>query len=846
MNIDLNRLEFWAKTDKEGNPGISVLEHMRHVGHVAYHIAEQNKEQLKRFNISIEEVASLAALHDIGKISQGFQRKCAAWLQLNNLLDEDIANAWYVCEQDHSKSSQYTLQQMIKKNGRKTGSSALWALIVGIHHSRIYWTERGLISETGMNQDDWENIREEQAKIIFSEFGPLPQKNINRANPLVWWLAGLISIADWIGSDERFFNPLVLTKDIKKVAKDALNSLCFVPPKVKSQLSFNDLFNFDSSNDLQEKVFSTIKEPGIYCIEAPMGMGKTEAAFWCSYNLMDRGLANGIYFALPTQATSNRIHYRMDDFINKITEEKQVTRLVHGNSWLMEDIGFPKISSIEGEKDDVTVIKDWFASKKRVLLSPFGVGTVDQALLAVIAVKHFFVRRFALAGKVVILDEVHSYDIYTGTLIEKLCNELVKLGCTVLLLSATLTAERRNKLLNIDVEDNLLNSYPLITGKTEKGKVILPVEVEPPKPSEYQIVFSGIQDCYASAIDVAQRGGCVLWICNTISNAQNVYSTLFDRKDSEPFEIGLLHSRFPFCQREELENHWMEILGRGNENRKPCILISTQIVEQSVDLDADMLITELAPTDMLLQRMGRLWRHRRENRPVENAVAAIISEEKSLQQLRDATSKELKEILGAKAWVYSPYILLKSLEVWSDAVPLMTLPADIPDLLKNTYTESENEPESWVELSNEWFGNDYAKRQIAERETNEFQKFIDDVEGMNTRLNERPTVEMILLKSRTDKEWEFIDGTCINVSAKSFNIAVARVVNKNIVKIPRHILLDENNSLPENRFMGDYIRGEYVCGLVEGNEIIVQGLNSKEILKYSVEKGVEIVKRNRE
>ena len=152
----------------------------------------------------------------------------------------------------------------------------------------------------------------------------------------------------------------------------------------------------------------------------------------------------------------------------------------------------------------------------------------------------------------------------------------------------------------------------------DEGMVSFPV---PQSSSEkdhslnISVEFSNQAKATEEAVEAARDGGCVLWICDTVASAQTSFEPMRVFAADGTFDIGLLHSRFPFYRREELENHWMERLGKGERRGGGCILVSTQIVEQSVDLDADLMISELAPTDMLLQRLGRLWRHKRQNRP---------------------------------------------------------------------------------------------------------------------------------------------------------------------------------------------------------------------------------------
>jgi len=148
-----------------------------------------------------------------------------------------------------------------------------------------------------------------------------------------------------------------------------------------------------------------VSKPGVYVIEGPMGYGKTEASLAAAYQLVRDGKATGIYFALPTQITSNRIFMRLEPFVGRISREPAEVRLAHSSSWLFESKPTVQLSpAILGDEEAKTHVRDgrsWFASAKRALLSPYGVGTIDQALLGIVAAKHFFVRQFGLAGKVV-------------------------------------------------------------------------------------------------------------------------------------------------------------------------------------------------------------------------------------------------------------------------------------------------------------------------------------------------------------------------------------------------------------------------------------------------------------
>ncbi|MFC1896326.1 CRISPR-associated helicase Cas3' [Thermodesulfobacteriota bacterium] len=802
-------MEYWAKTTPEGDPGISVHDHMRNVGHVARLLALQNRQLLDLLNLDAESVASLAASHDVGKISQGFQQKCQAWIDQNGLQEQAQREVWLQCESDHSKVSQFSLQNRLRQQGMSPLSAGLWAAAIGGHHGRLHRvSERGLSLNCIAKNDQWEIDRQKELQFVEETFGPLLSLEIDQNSAAPWWLAGLTSVADWVGSDERFFPGDQQVDDAGAVARTALEHIGFLPPQVRIGLDFRDLFGLHAPNDLQKTALELITDPGFYVIEAPMGMGKTEAALWCAYRLLSERKASGIYFALPTQATSNRIHLRMSGFINRITEDSGHTRLVHGNSWLMENLSMPQTSLMTDERTEKgqAIVRDWFASRKRGLLAPFGVGTVDQALLGVVAARHFFVRRFALAGKVVIIDEVHSYDVYTGTLVDFLCRELEKLGCTVILLSATLTRERCAQLLGRAVLDDG-DAYPLITGRKWKDEQTaarsIPEGVSGSATLRVSVQFQSREEAGRKAVEVAKAGGCVLWICDTVAAAQEAFSYLRALAPDSLFDVGLLHSRFPFYRREEPENLWMERLGKGERRGSGYILISTQVVEQSVDLDADLIVSELAPTDMLLQRLGRLWRHKRQGRPVPSPRLILLEECHDLETLRSASAAEIKKILGDKALVYAPYILLLSWEVWWTRQEI-SLPGEIRPMLEATYIERLEEADSWNALANEWFGNDYAKKQRADWETNFFQILLDDAEGVNTRLNERPTVSLVLAQDVNSKNALLLDGSVVKKEEGRFDLRTAQALNRNAVRVPRSALVEQGrlpaHTLPRSMF----------------------------------------------
>jgi CRISPR-associated endonuclease/helicase Cas3 len=309
----------------------------------------------------------------------------------------------------------------------------------------------------------------------------------------------------------------------------------------------------------------------------------------------------------------------------------------------------------------------------------------------------------------------------------------------------------------------------------------------------------------------------------------------------ESVEIGLLHSRFPVYRRQELEEYWMDKLGKAGKNRSGCILFSTQIVEQSVDLDADFMVTELAPTDMLLQRMGRLCRHERGKRFPE---MWIVAEGFSYEEFKNSTAQKIKKMFGIKAIVYSPYVLLRSLEVWKET-PLIELPGDIRLLLETTYKEKDNEPASWLTLRQEIEGEKFALKMAAQFETNIWNLALDDEEGKaRTRVNSLETTQLVLCVKQTVGGLKLLNGEAISLSGEKFNLTEARAVAKNIAKVPKYCF--ENETQPLNKKLCSLIRGNWKIGFVEGENIKSTYLKSAYKMRYTPEKGVEIMKTDQE
>lgn len=812
---------FWAKTLPDGSPGISVRDHCLNVGCVAEVLCEGLPRALQV--LLPAGTVTLAALHDIGKITLGFQVKSAVWVR-DAGLDDRVRLEAALSISDHARVSQVFLQARLKAS-----RAQLWAVAVGSHHGRPKGRDARM-KPIESRATEFDAHRSRVTAELIDILGPLPSippsTRFGSAYSDLWLVAGLITVADWIGSNETFFSPAhgQSVDESRRLARAALARIGW-PGCPLRNTPFATTFGFDI-NAVQASVTEAASAPGLVLVEAPMGCGKTEAALGAAQRLIASGCHHGLYFALPTQVTSHRIHRRIAAFLGSTLTDPARLRLAHANAWLEEDFdlelrpSFAAAGRDDGEDPIETVheARSWFASAKQALLAPYGVGTIDQALQGVVAVKHFFVRRFALAGKVVVLDEIHSYDIYTGTLVTALVRELIHLGCSVIVLSATLTAKRRRELLEAveSTEDTAPGAYPLVT----VGAANAPARHYYPEGSSSKRIAVRAdaiseEETVETLIDRAEAGQHVLWIRNTVVEAQAAFRAVSGSIREGELHLGLLHSRFPFQRRSALEDSWLERLGRNRQPGGPgSILIATQVVEQSVDIDLDFIVSDLAPTDMLLQRMGRLWRHERPGRTAARPEFWVRLP--ALDPAADA--RESKRSLGRSARVYAPYVLLRTARIWRD-LQAIVLPSDIRPLLEATYADpSPDEPDAWRDLREEL---EREKRQLtanAEAAMGVLGRPMLDPEDDQalTRRKGPPTVPVLLLRSAVAMPgnlWQLtaLDGSVERVSVYEWRIDAARFLHLWLVRVPRWQVPDD---APRPPWLGLHASTDAACACV--------------------------------
>ncbi|MCG5500571.1 CRISPR-associated helicase Cas3' [Ectothiorhodospira lacustris] len=645
--------------------GRSVPEHCQIVGEVARALIARYPSVL-RSALFPPGTEMAAAGHDIGKVSPCFYEKLRRACSQGQTVLEPLPNINPDLERrwgGHAGVSQVT--------ARALDAPPYVAEILGQHHGFSPPVAGLKAGDDVFGGPLWQQERAAlvaKLKTLLDSDWPLIE-SVSQAR----LLAGLTSVADWIGSGSFFEDP---AQSWRERIEPALDDAGFIRPDYQADLSFERLFGF-TPYPAQQQLIDVVAGSGVYVLEAPMGLGKTEAALYVAYRMLAGGHASGIYFALPTQLTSNKIYERFNEFLKGILapECRHRPLLLHGKAWLLDtEMGE------EGQPGGA-----WFNHAKRGLLAPFAVGTIDQALMAAMNVKHGFVRAFGLAGKVVILDEVHTYDAYTSTLLNALVELLRELHCTVIILSATLNRDRRRQLLGAAVSDD---SYPLISAVPHHQTV---AEWPVPSGAGHSVNTCLLDEQHAAlaeALERASRGQQVLWIENTVAEAQGRYLDLAARAAELGVACGLLHSRFTAEDRQRIEEYWVSLFGKGGwqaRTRQGRILVGTQILEQSLDIDADFLVSRFAPTDMLLQRLGRLWRHTGTLRePAARCEAWILAPD--LQQAIVAPFSAF----GSSAHVYSPYVLCRSLEVWQGKDSLR-LPQDIRVLIEQTYAQRQED-----------------------------------------------------------------------------------------------------------------------------------------------------------
>lgn len=731
----------WAKTDQSNGKLHRLIYHLIDVGQVTVALWNHalDFDTKRKFSawlqLDSEQISRLlpflAGLHDLGKASPIFQMKYP--LILDELRSAGFSFPLEIPVQPapHGVMSTWILRSLFQSElGLSRQDAGLIATALGGHHGS--WPTPTQLGPTALKSADkgdglWDTARLELFRSLKAVFLPpasfqLPTDQL-LANALLTLFSGLTSVADWIGSMSEFFpyemDSLPLEAYARRSANQAelaLRELGWLGWHASGErLTFQQMFPFPP-NTVQETVMdiaNQIPQPALFILEAPTGSGKTEAALYAADTWLQTLQGHGIYIAMPTQATSNQMHDRVKHFLQaRYPEQTLNVYLAHGAALLA---GEKEPASSQGIYDDDQNKTEggvragtWFLPRKRTLLAPFAVGTVDQALLSVLQTRHFFVRLFGLGSKVVVFDEIHAYDTYMSELFQRLLAWLRQIGASVILLSATLPETTRRQLAAAYLGEEKMNfpptEYPRLTIASDRGVQSIPLAT----PSSRSVVLEWspredrtLVDCLREAL---VEGGCAAVICNRIQRALEVYAAVRDAELVSAEDLILFHARFPFKWREEIEKQVLSRFGKTAKRPAKSIVIATQVIEQSLDLDFDFMITDLAPVDLLIQRAGRLHRHNQNdaNRPMRlKSPRLILATPNMVAGVPD---------FGRDVYVYDRSILLHT---WLSLAgrSKIDLPADTTLLIEAVYSGQLVIPDERLRQALDWAERDAQKKE---------------------------------------------------------------------------------------------------------------------------------------
>lgn len=703
--MESNASYLWAKLSAQEGKWLPLAVHMRDSATVASYLWDRwISESTKRLiDESLRDSGSpadplsfvrfLAASHDLGKASPGFQIKASD--QAAPILERIKDNGFsFKSGIDPSKVPHATVSMAIME---RNGLDRSVAVIAGGHHGAPPSKDdirparmSAYSNNTGFKDQAWVDAQNSLLNCAFEISGldPTGIEGLRLPVNVQDILTGIVIIADWLASNEQFF-PLIGYDELE--IGDPISRLDNGCARINfphhtglvygSEMSFEEAFGF-GPRTFQQMAMDTVakmKAPGLVVVEAPMGEGKTEAALAIAEMLASRFGQNGLFFGLPTQATANGVFVRVKAWAEKCSGEGvRSISLAHGKSAFNDE--YASIPRAGWDVDDHDnegnlVVHQWFHGKTG-MLSDIVVGTVDQVLMAGLKRKHLFLRHLGLAEKVVIIDECHAYDEYMGSYLSKALSWLGALRVPVVVMSATLPPKRREEMMSAYAGRRLdpgsaEEGYPMVTCVTEDG-VIRGTSDASGRGRTVSIVRLKMEDVVPEVGRRLSGGGYAGIIVNTVGHAQSLYESMKATYPGD--EVVILHSAYTASDRSEREKKLIETMKRkddGGDGR--VIVIGTQVLEQSLDIDFDVMFSEICPIDLLLQRMGRLHRHSNNRRPagLESPICCVID------------SGEEGFDKGTES-VYGRYQLMNSRILLGDSV---RIPQDVPVLVRSAYSE---------------------------------------------------------------------------------------------------------------------------------------------------------------
>lgn len=757
-------LSLWAKSGDE-EAQLSLPQHLLDAAGVADQLwvtwIPPKVRQLLSQEIGLSEddchrlVVWLAATHDIGKASMpfaGMLDDSPRYRYLGDAVrDSGLNLPGRVLRADyyhHTVAGQVILARWLcNRYGCRIRPADSLAAIAGTHHGLPSFREQVIHAAQHLDKHApmWHEVHQEIADVmtrftgadeVLSRFLKSGQR---LTDPVQLLLTAIVIVADWIASNAEAF-PLGPGARYDQERVEAGMAMINLPPlwnpddsglpaKEEYQRSFG--WSDDRSpfpvQEAAVEVARKCEKASIMCIEASMGNGKTEASLVAAGILAARLNCSGIMFAAPTMTTSDSLFARVSHWAKLVVNEAVISMyLGHSKNTLNRDFAkmsrMPSVELSEGPSelgDDstkraLTVAHEWLWGRKKGILSSMVVGTVDQLLFMALQSKHLMLRHLGLAGKVVVIDEVHAYDAYMSSYLEAALEWLGYYEVPVIMLSATLPHSVKAKLIAayqagasgryrrdfIDEVPASGGTYPVITVADADKATLYPVNgatkdlavtVTPIGDSE--------EDLRQVLAPVVEGGGCALVLCNTVARAQQTYHEVSQLVGDD---ACLLHARFTACERVEKERQLLEELGPPKDGQpsprpKRRIVVATQVVEQSLDLDFDLIVTDIAPIDLLLQRVGRLHRHVRAAGARPAAVSVPHAFVRGVADFggdaRGPVFADALEDIYPRAMLLSTFVAL-GLE---GSGTVVDLPAQIPLLVQDVYGDKVDIPAGWAE-----------------------------------------------------------------------------------------------------------------------------------------------------
>ena len=804
MSEPSRHLRYWAKTLPEGgfHP---VLYHCLDVAAVGRALLEARPRALARLaavsGLSAETLLALLPLllsfHDLGKLADGFQCQVP---ELMAELQGELRAGIYGDHYRHDSMGFVLLDDQLERHlaflvpaSLREAFANSWLAAAMGHHGRppVVAGQHAELKRQfppAVAEDLAATLAELRALFLPQGLaGRLDPDEFLDRSPLASWLfAGLAVEADWLGSNPTFFPPnrqdhsarsyfeqIALPAAVTAVAAAGLTEQPLSAPR-----RFAQLWPAYQATPLQQLADSLELAPGpqLIVIEEVTGGGKTEAAFTLAHRLIAAGAGDGLYLGLPTMATANAMYDRLGGRAGNLFAENANPSVVlaHGSRELrLEQLqeAARRERRIENESASLQC-SSWLAdSRKKALLAEVGIGTIDQALLGVLQARHQSLRLWGLAGKVLVVDEVHAADAYMQQLLGTLLEAHAAFGSSAILLSATLPRCQRARLMqafargagyrvNLPAEQ----PYPALLHLSSTGLAVHSIAARQ-EASRTLTVRLLHQESEVEKVlrETLEEGGCACWIRNTVGDA--IASWEHWAKLWGADRVELFHARFTVADRHQIESRVLARFGKDSDpaGRRGRLLIATQVVEQSLDLDFDTLISDLAPADLLVQRAGRLRRHARDRdgcRTAEERRGEPVFHIFTPADSPEIAANWVSSLLPGTARIYPDHGRLWAGVRYFTEEGKLRIPADLRRLIETVYSpDSELQPPAALEtISERADGKAKADRSTAAsnqislslgyQPTGVTSSWRDDV-STPTRLGE-PTVRLRLARRRGD------------------------------------------------------------------------------------------------